>query len=138
AGWLSRGRFHSGLLKVGVWGLAICLLLMALPGGPKRQLLGYGGSLVCLIALGIFTGLYAVPLQVLMQMKPPAELKGRMIATMNLLNFLGITLAGLVYAGASRLLERLGLPPSTMFAVTALMLGAVAVFYRPRDVALHE
>jgi MFS family permease len=138
AGWLSRGRFHTGVLKAGVWGLTICLVLMALPGGQKRQLLGYTGSVVCLVALGIFTGLYAVPLQVLMQMKPPAELKGRMIATMNLLNFLGITLAGLIYAGVSRILDLWSLPPSVMFAVTAVMLGLVAIFYRPREVALHQ
>lgn len=138
AGWLSGGRFHTGVLKAGAWGLTICLVLMAVPGGEKRQLLGYGGSLACLVALGIFTGLYAVPLQVLMQMKPPRELKGRMIATMNLLNFLGITLAGLIYAGVSRILDSLSLPPSVMFMVTAVMLGAVAIFYRPRDVALHE
>jgi MFS family permease len=138
AGFLSRGRFHTGVLKVGVWGLAICLALLALPGGPQQHLLGYTGSLVCLMAMGLFTGLFAVPLQVLMQMRPPPELKGRMIATMNLLNFLGITLAGLIYAVVSYLLTAFGLPPSGMFAVTAAMLGAVAVFYRPREVELHE
>jgi acyl-[acyl-carrier-protein]-phospholipid O-acyltransferase/long-chain-fatty-acid--[acyl-carrier-protein] ligase len=138
AGFLSRGHFHTGVLKAGAWGLAVCLVLMALPGGEKRQLLRYGGSVACLIALGVFTGLFAVPLQVLMQMRPPLALKGRMIATMNLLNFLGITLAGLVYAGVSRLLDWAGLPPSAMFGVTALMLGLVALFYRPREVALHE
>jgi acyl-[acyl-carrier-protein]-phospholipid O-acyltransferase/long-chain-fatty-acid--[acyl-carrier-protein] ligase len=138
AGFISRGRFHTGVLKVGTWGLTLCLVLMALPGGPKRQLLGYVGSVICLVALGIFTGLYAVPLQVFMQMRPPRELKGRMIATMNLLNFLGITLAGLLYAGISRLFEAFGWPPSAMFAVTAVMFGAVAVFYRPREVPLHK
>jgi acyl-[acyl-carrier-protein]-phospholipid O-acyltransferase/long-chain-fatty-acid--[acyl-carrier-protein] ligase len=138
AGFLSGGKFHTGVLKVGAWGLAICLALLAIPGGRQQHLLGYVGSMICLAAMGVFTGLFAVPLQVLMQMRPPPELKGRMIATMNLLNFLGITLAGLIYAVVSYLLTAFGLPPSGMFAVTAAMLGAVALFYRPREVELHK
>jgi len=138
AGYLSGGRFHIGVLKAGAWGLTVCLLLMALPGGSQRHLLGYWGSVACLAAMGLFTGMFAVPLQVLMQMRPPRELKGRMIATMNLLNFLGITLGGLVYAVVARILDTLNLPPSGMFVVTAAMLGAVAVFYRPQEVVLHD
>jgi acyl-[acyl-carrier-protein]-phospholipid O-acyltransferase/long-chain-fatty-acid--[acyl-carrier-protein] ligase len=138
SGLLSRGRFHVGLLKTGAWGLFVSLVAMTLPGGSSGQLLGYWGSFVCLIALGIFTGMFAVPLQVLMQMRPPPELKGQMIATMNLLNWSGIVLGGILYQVITWLLEALGWPPSYSFGIMALMLGGVAVFYRPQEVALHE
>ena len=138
SGVLSRGRFHVGLLKIGAWGLFLSLVAMALPGSYSGQLLGYWGSFACLIALGIFTGMFAVPLQVLMQMRPPAELKGQMIATMNLLNWSGIVLGGALYQVITLLLEALGWPPSYAFGIMALMMGGVAVFYRPREVALHE
>ncbi len=134
AGIISRGRFHTGVLKIGAWGLTLCLILLALPWGEKGHLLGYSGSVVCLMAIGIFTGFYAVPLQVFMQTGPPRELKGRMIATMNLLNFLGITLAGVLYEVGVSVLAAAGLPNSYMFGLTALMLGAVALFYHPREI----
>jgi acyl-[acyl-carrier-protein]-phospholipid O-acyltransferase/long-chain-fatty-acid--[acyl-carrier-protein] ligase len=132
-GLLSRGRFHTGVLKIGAWGLFASLVILALPGGPTGQLLGYWGSFACLIALGIFTGMFAVPLQVLMQMRPPAALKGQMIATMNLLNWGGIVLGGAVYQVLSLALTAWGWPPSTAFAMIAAMFGAVALFYHPQS-----
>jgi acyl-[acyl-carrier-protein]-phospholipid O-acyltransferase/long-chain-fatty-acid--[acyl-carrier-protein] ligase len=132
-GLLSRGRFHTGVLKIGAWGLFASLVILALPGGPTGQLLGYWGSFACLIAVGVFTGMFAVPLQVLMQMRPPADLKGQMIATMNLLNWGGIVLGGAAYQVLSLELTTRGWPPSTAFAVIAAMFGAVALFYHPQS-----
>jgi acyl-[acyl-carrier-protein]-phospholipid O-acyltransferase/long-chain-fatty-acid--[acyl-carrier-protein] ligase len=133
-GLISGGRFHTGLLKTGAWGLFVFMTLIALPGPRQGHLLGYTGSLVCLIILGAFTGMFAVPLQVLMQLRPPRELKGQMIATMNLLNWTGIVLGGALYQGVTLLLELLHWPPATAFAVMAVMFGLVAVLYRPREV----
>lgn len=136
-GLISGGRFHTGLLRLGAWGLFLTLLVLTLPGPRQGHLLGYSGSLACLMLLGAFTGMFAVPLQVLMQLRPPRELKGQMIATMNLLNWGGIVLGGLVYQGITLLLGALQWPPATAFAVMAVMLGAVAIFYRPRETAVH-
>jgi acyl-[acyl-carrier-protein]-phospholipid O-acyltransferase/long-chain-fatty-acid--[acyl-carrier-protein] ligase len=138
AGFLSQGKFHTGVLKAGAWGLFVCLALLTLPGGPKHQLLGYTGSVACLLAVGIFTGMFAVPLQVFLQMRPPRELKGRMIATMNLMNFTGITLSGGLYAVISWAFTTLGLPPSAMFGVTAAIFFLIAVLYHPREDAKSE
>jgi acyl-[acyl-carrier-protein]-phospholipid O-acyltransferase/long-chain-fatty-acid--[acyl-carrier-protein] ligase len=132
-GIISGGRFHAGLLRTGAWGLFLFMALISLPGPRQGHLLGYWGSLVCLIILGGFTGMFAVPLQVLMQLRPPRELKGQMIATMNLLNWTGIVLGGALYQGITLALESLGWPPATAFAVMATMLGAVAICYRPAD-----
>jgi acyl-[acyl-carrier-protein]-phospholipid O-acyltransferase/long-chain-fatty-acid--[acyl-carrier-protein] ligase len=138
AGLLSRGRFHTGILRTGAWGLFLSLVLLSLPGPQHGHLLGYTGSLICLTAMGVFTGMLAVPLQVLMQMRPPRELKGQMIATMNLLNWSGIVLGSIVYQALSFALDLFEVAPSWTFVVPAAMLGAVAIFYRPREVALHE
>jgi acyl-[acyl-carrier-protein]-phospholipid O-acyltransferase/long-chain-fatty-acid--[acyl-carrier-protein] ligase len=135
AGYLSQGRFHTGVMKSGAWGIAVCLFALALPGGAKGQWLGYSGSLACLVLLGVFAGLLSVPLQVFMQMRPPSELKGRMIATMNLANFIGILLAGPLYWITSLSLERVGGCPSLGFVVPAGIMLAVSIGYRPHPTA---
>jgi acyl-[acyl-carrier-protein]-phospholipid O-acyltransferase/long-chain-fatty-acid--[acyl-carrier-protein] ligase len=139
AGLLSRGRFHVGVLKVGAWGICICLAILAIPRnigwpmqeGQPEQLVGYAGSFVCLLGVGVFAGLLSVPLQVFMQMRPPKELKGRMIATMNFLNFFGIVLAGPLYSLTSGALAHSKLMPSYGFLVPALVMLLVALYYRP-------
>lgn len=139
AGALSKGRFRVDFLAIGAWGMTICLVLLAIPmNNPVRHLLQYWGSLVVLGLLGVFTGLFAVPLQVFMQMRPPTELKGRMIATQNLLNWIGITSAALVYFLGGLIFQKgLGWPPCAMFGVTALLVGGIAVLYHPKEVSLH-
>jgi len=86
--------------------------------------------------MGIFTGMFAVPLQVFMQMRPPAELKGRMIATQNLLNWIGIVGSAIFYAIAMQIINALKLPQATIFAVTAVLMGGVALLYHPATVEL--
>lgn len=136
AGMASKNRFNARVLKLGAWGLVGGLILMALPGRSHSHLLGYWGSIPALIVLGGFTGLFAVPLQVYMQSRPPEGAKGRMIATQNLLNWIGIAMAAPVYAFVERCTVWLHLPGSTTFGFTALMMGTVAVFYRPKDQTL--
>ncbi|HND51835.1 MAG TPA: MFS transporter, partial [Pirellulaceae bacterium] len=100
--------------------------------GPQRHLLGYNGSVVALIALGGFTGMFAVPLQVFIQSRPPEALKGRTIATQNLLNWIGIFLSTPIYGIGNYLLTVVGMPPNGMFALTALLMLPVAIWYRAR------
>jgi MFS family permease len=138
AGATSRGRFNTRVLKTGAWGMTICLVLLALPGPRNQHLLGYWGSIAALVLLGGFTGMFAVPLQVFMQSRPPASLKGRMIATMNLCNWIGITLSAGLYFGADYVFSLIGQPKSSHFAFTALLMGLVAVLYRPRSQKLGE
>ena len=89
-----------------------------------------------LVFVGFFAGLMVVPLQVVLQARPPDRLKGRMIGTMNLINWIAILAAAGFYQGASYLLKNSGLPPSYLFALTALVLAPIALFYRPPDKAL--
>ena len=139
AGAASRQRFNTRVLKTGLWGMVLFLLLMAPPGwGGRPHLLGYWGSLAALIALGVCTGMFAVPLQVFMQSRPPAGEKGRMIAAQNLCNWIGITMSAGLYWASGRLLVLFNGPPSYTFALTALLLLVVAVIYRPKDIPLID
>jgi acyl-[acyl-carrier-protein]-phospholipid O-acyltransferase/long-chain-fatty-acid--[acyl-carrier-protein] ligase len=138
AGVASRGKINSRVQKTGAWGMVATLFLLALPGGPKQHLLGYWGSVVDLVLLGAFTGMFAVPLQVFLQSRPPEGQKGRMIATQNLFNWIGICCSTAIYGAGTWLLSLLNVPGNGIFALTALLMLPIALFYRPqsRDLAL--
>ena len=138
AGVLSHGRFSSGLVRTGLWGIFLCLAMLALPGGPHGQLLGSAGSFPMLVLLGMFAGMFAVPIQVYLQSKPPPDQKGRMIAAMNFANWIAILISGVIYGVAIRWLESSGANSSHMFALTALLIAPVAWFYRPRSESLEK
>ncbi|MGD9856046.1 MAG: hypothetical protein AB7U20_13970, partial [Planctomycetaceae bacterium] len=94
-----------------------------------------------LMTLGLCGGLFAVPLQVFMQARPPAGQKGRMIGAMNLINWIGILLSAGMYGVCASLFTQPpategGAPVSTIswtFAVVAAIMLPVALFYRPAD-----
>ena len=133
AGGLCRGRANPRVVKAGVWGLLVLFLVLSisLPGGV--HLLGYGGSLVALVLTGVAAGFFAIPVQVLIQARPPDGLKGRMIAVMNQTNFVAILLSGVVYYLFDWMAGGLGWPRSSIFAMMAVLLLPVAVLYRLPD-----
>ena len=112
-------------------------VMQRLPGfGESTQWLGYQGSLVMLIFTGIFTGFFAVPLQVFMQTRPPDDKKGRMIAVMNQANWVGIAISGVLYNWFSSLIESQLWSRSVMFLFIAALMLPVALFYHPRNEVL--
>jgi len=119
-----------GQVIVGLWGLFVALVILGFWKDNGQHLLGYTGSFVGLIAVGIFAAIYAVPLQVFMQERPPMELKGRMIGTMNQANFVGILFSGLLYQLFQWIAKQLGWPISSVFWMLALMVLPLAIFYR--------
>jgi len=133
AGRLSRGKASFGVVRVGVWGMLTCLLLTSLPGIERPHLLGYTGSLPALVMLGVFAGMFAIPVQVFLQARAPKGQKGRIIAVMNQANFAAILLASPVYLAFDRIVVWLDWPRSAMLAFTAVILVPVAVFYRPKS-----
>jgi acyl-[acyl-carrier-protein]-phospholipid O-acyltransferase/long-chain-fatty-acid--[acyl-carrier-protein] ligase len=101
-------------------------------------------SAVLLLGLGVAAGLFAVPLQVYLQAKPPADQKGRMIGTMNLFNWVAILLAAAAYGVCSWLFT---IPAETpggearsiihwTFAILAGLLVPVLIWFRPQDESL--
>lgn len=137
-GYLSAGSINPRIVGVGAYGMFICLVLLSLPGGPKQHLLGYWGSVPVLVALGFFTGMFVVPIQVSLQVLPPPDDKGRMIATMNQANFAGILLGGVLFSFATTLLAAWKLPVNLMFGVTAAIMLPLAITYRPKERKLHD
>jgi acyl-[acyl-carrier-protein]-phospholipid O-acyltransferase/long-chain-fatty-acid--[acyl-carrier-protein] ligase len=143
SGMLSRDRPNFRLVTIGLWGILGCLALLALPGGPGvargdvpahvacGTVLGPWVGSIILLTLGVFSGLYAVPLQVFLQARAPADQKGRVIAAMNLVNWFFIFGAAGFYSIATVLLDVLRLPPSWLFAIAGLILVPVALLYRP-------
>jgi MFS family permease len=137
AGWLSHQKFNASVLKLGAWGITCCLLLLALRFNGQL-LLPYAASMMCLAMLGFFTGFLSVPLQVMMQMRPPLELKGRMIATMNLGNFLGIVIAGPLYSLSQWIIANYGGQPSDAFWLPMLFMLLVGLLYHPQTIDLSH
>ncbi len=108
----------------------------SLKANPSQRgsLLGPYGSVAALIAVGVFAGLFSVPLQVFLQASAPSDQKGRIIGAWNLLNWIGIAGSGIVYSlGRFLLIDQLELPHASLFGFAAILMLPVAVFYRPPD-----
>ncbi len=91
AGFLSRGEIRLSLSKVATFGMIVSMVVAAV--SP----VSYWVILACLIVLGFSAGLYAVPLQSLMQMLPPAAYRGRVLSTSNALSFLFMAIGSFLY-----------------------------------------
>lgn len=152
-GLISRADADFRVMRIGAIGMFVCMLLLAIPSaadpalllgddgkltrlpgfGESRQWLGFYGSLATILVLGVFTGFFAVPLQVFMQKAPPEGKKGRMIAVMNQANWVGIVLNGVVYSGIAALIEAREWPRCTAFFFIAAMMSPIVLFYHPKN-----
>jgi len=119
AGRLSGNRIELGLVPLGSFGLALFGLLLA-AAAPSYWL-----SAASLAGLGFSGGLFVVPLNALLQYRAPPEEKGRILATANVLQTVGILLAS---AALWFLGTFLNLSMTSVFFVTGL-LTLVASFY---------
>jgi MFS family permease len=133
AGKLSQHRVNFGLVKLGAWLLVVILAILAIPGSDNFNLLRYPGTMIALLLLGFSAGLFAVPIQVFLQTRPPAELKGRTIATTNLANWLAIIASAGIYGTFDVVIRLTQTPRATIFLLTALLMLPVALFYRPKS-----
>jgi acyl-[acyl-carrier-protein]-phospholipid O-acyltransferase / long-chain-fatty-acid--[acyl-carrier-protein] ligase len=118
AGYLSRGKIEYGLIPLGAIGMTLFggLLYFRAPAeflagwfDALSQAFRFADSVASLGAtwarlrvfdlglLGVFGGLFAVPLGALIQHRPRPEQKGGVIAAANLVSFVGIALASLAY-----------------------------------------
>ena len=103
----------------------------------RGSLLGPYGSVIALIAVGLFAGFFSVPLQVFLQASAPSDQKGRIIGAFNLLNWIGIAGSGAVYTlGRWLLIEQWELPHASLFGFAALLMLPVALLYRPPETTI--
>lgn len=137
-GYLSRGSINPRVVTAGAVGILVCLLLMSMPWGPRDHTLGFKGSIPVLIALGFSTGLFVVPIQVSLQVRPPANEKGRMIALVNQANWIGIILGAGLFKVVISALEDGDLPRCLAFLAPAAIMAPVALFYRPQELRLGD
>jgi acyl-[acyl-carrier-protein]-phospholipid O-acyltransferase/long-chain-fatty-acid--[acyl-carrier-protein] ligase len=127
---LCRSGRSDRLVSVGLWGIFGALVALGCWKAGGQQLLGYGGSVVALLMMGVFAAVYAIPLQVFLQDRPPSNLKGRMIATMNQANFVGILISGPLYQVFEAIASSFNLPISSVFWMMSLLVLPLAIFYR--------
>ena len=159
AGRASHKRVNFKLVNIGAWGIVVCLVLMSGIGwwGPADGVLFHkdsGSSLwesfipldasewmarIVLTLVGFFAGLFVVPLQVELQTRPPKSQKGRMIGTMNLINWIGIVISALCFQIFTMVCTSMNWPMSHVFLGLALVILPIALLYHPKDEALtHE
>jgi acyl-[acyl-carrier-protein]-phospholipid O-acyltransferase / long-chain-fatty-acid--[acyl-carrier-protein] ligase len=127
AGYASGGKIRYGLILLGTGGISVCAAALSLPGLTFREVLGL------LAALGFCAGFFAVPVNALIQHRPRPDRKGGVIATANLLSFVGIGLQPV----AQYAMIYLGHPnPARVFLIIAgLTLAATALFFAGRSSA---
>jgi acyl-[acyl-carrier-protein]-phospholipid O-acyltransferase/long-chain-fatty-acid--[acyl-carrier-protein] ligase len=115
AGYLSAGEIEYGLVPLGAIGMAGADAWLGM-GAPV-----FAHVLVRLLVLGFFAGIFSVPILALVQHRPDAHERGRILAATNLLSFVGIFIAGGVYY---LLIGVWRLSSSRVF----LLVGAMALF----------
>jgi acyl-[acyl-carrier-protein]-phospholipid O-acyltransferase/long-chain-fatty-acid--[acyl-carrier-protein] ligase len=114
AGRLSGDKVELGLAPIGAIGMGLFAIALAHSGHS------FALAAVNLTLVGFFGGLFAVPLNALLQQRSADRERGRLMATNSFLNVVGIMLAsGALWLGSSRL----GLPPDRLLlAIGALTL----------------
>jgi len=124
AGKLSGDKVELGLVPLGSILMAVFSVLLSFAGGS------YGWSVAMLAMLGLSSGLFIVPLNAFLQQRAEAHEKGRLIATNNFHNTIGMLLASAalwlvhdkLHVGADKLILIFGLATvaSTVYIVSVV------------------
>ncbi len=127
---ICRQGYGDFSVSLGLWGILGSLVVLGLWQAGAQHLIGFFGSILALISMGIFAAIFAIPIQVFLQDRPPSHLKGRMIATMNQANFMGILISGPLYQLFEGIAAAAGWPICSVFLMMGLLVLPLAVFYR--------
>lgn len=119
AGRMSRGKVELGMTALGAFGLVAFSLDLAFSFRSTSR------TMIDLVLVGASAGAFAVPLQAFIQQHTPAEQRGRVIATGNL-----VTCGAVLVASGWLWLysDVFGLHPGQIFLATAAMTLAVAAY----------
>ncbi len=132
AGYLSRGKIEQGLILIGSLGMTLFALFIAVPpewfanaGQPTAEIPHYFLALLLMVfGLGFFAGVFDVPLASTLQQRAPAAIRGGVISTTNMLTFVGMAAAGMLFLP----LGAIGFTPGHVFLLTALFSLTVGLF----------
>ncbi|OLD60952.1 MAG: hypothetical protein AUI53_07815, partial [Acidobacteria bacterium 13_1_40CM_2_60_7] len=116
AGYLSGGKIEYGLIPLGAMGMTVFGFFLSGHGLPFLTVF------LLLAALGFAAGFFVVPINALIQHRPEQEKKGGVIGAANLLSFVGIGFASVIYYAATHL-AHLG-PAAIFFWASAATLAA--------------
>jgi acyl-[acyl-carrier-protein]-phospholipid O-acyltransferase / long-chain-fatty-acid--[acyl-carrier-protein] ligase len=117
AGYASGRKIEMSMILPGLTGIVLATGALFVPG------LSYTSVMMLLVALGVCTGFFVVPINALIQNRPKPEEKGRVIGASNLLSFGGIALQPL----AQYAMLKLGHPdPGHVFLICAVACVAMA------------
>lgn len=119
AGFLSGGKIEYGLIPLGMAGLTIFSSLLAHSGFTVA------GFSIGLCLLGFFGGIYNVPVNAIIQHRPDADNKGKVIAAGALLSWIGIAIASGVYGLLTAVFH---LPPPKIFLFGAALSLAGTIY----------
>ncbi|MBS0656248.1 MAG: MFS transporter [Verrucomicrobia bacterium] len=119
AGKISGKSVELGFVPFGGLGIALCLFALSAFSDYLMVEIGL------VILIGIFGGLYLVPLDSFIQIASPKTIRGQVIATSNFLGFFGVLCsAGMLYF----LSETLELEPRAGFFAVGLITLTIMVF----------
>ncbi len=149
AGYLSRGKIEQGFILIGALGMAFFGMFGALPvsffenwlfpavgavfspllGGLLGGFIGSVGAyylmlMVCVFCLGLFAGMFDVPLAATLQQRAPKEMKGGVIAATNMLTFVGMAFAALLFVA----LGMIGMTPLHIFMTIGVVSIAMGLY----------
>lgn len=119
AGWLSGRHIEYGLVPLGAFGMAGAALVLFFPG------LDFVIVGVTLLVMGIFGGLYTIPINTLLQARPDPKIKGSVMATNGWLTSAGVFAAAGIFWFLKSLL---GLSPNAIFLIGATVTAAVGAY----------
>jgi acyl-[acyl-carrier-protein]-phospholipid O-acyltransferase / long-chain-fatty-acid--[acyl-carrier-protein] ligase len=125
AGYFSNEQIEYGFIPFGAGGMATACAALSF------EHLGYWTVFSELAALGFFAGFFAVPINALIQRLPPIERRGSVIATANLLSWVGIGLASAVYYVSAEVFHLAAQKTFLVSAITTLMALACIVIAQP-------
>jgi len=138
SGFLSGGRINVRVLRCGCCGIVLFMILLSIPGNRDNHLLGYWGCFTVMLLLGAATGLFYVPLQTFLQARPLENIKGRILATTAMANWIAILLCALLYSIFDRIIKANEWPRSFLFALSALLFLPIVLFYHPSEMEMNR
>ena len=122
AGRLSGDKIELGLAPIGAIGMGVFSLLLAGSGHS------FALAAISLTLIGFSGGLFAVPLNALLQHRAGADEKGRLLATNNFLNMIGIAAA----SGALSVMSAIGWGPERIILVFGVLTLLSSVYILAR------
>lgn len=111
AGYLSRGKVEFGFVPIGGLVLASLCILLAWPG------FSYYPVLALMFGIGAGGGMFDVPLAAGLQHRSPQHIRGSIMATANMLTWIGILMASPVFW----ILKSVGMSSHGIYFFTGLL-----------------